>query len=66
MFGITLGAVLSGAWEPAARTLHGVELWAGRKAAALSARRLGLHMETVEINDDPLEQDLTTAKGFRT
>ena len=66
VFGFTVADVLS---EPRftsqARNLTCVELWSGRRRIATAASKLtGGSTATMDIEDDPVQQDLSTKAGF--
>jgi hypothetical protein len=65
LFGYTVNSVLNdSSFNSAERRLSGCELWAGCKRIAKAVRAKGLEAETVELDDDPINQDLTTKAGF--
>ncbi len=63
VFGTTVTDVLAKP-DPAERTLHCVEMWAGEGRVAVAAAEQGYSSDTVEIREDPANQDLTTKAGF--
>ena len=66
MFGFTIASVLSDPrFTSQARNLSCVEFWSGRRRIATAASKLtGGSTATMDIEDDPVQQDLSTQAGF--